>query len=187
MIRHIPVTLVVFRLAVGPTLIALALTNCRGLIFLPFLIAGTLSDIFDGIIARKLNIDTPALRRADSLADVIYYVCVLITACLVNQPTVRAGLPIIAAVIALEILCIAVSLIKFSTMPATHSYLAKAYGLVLVTVFIALITFDVSSPLWLYALLAAALIVDIEVILIMLISKRPPIDVKSILFVNKTP
>ena len=187
MIRDIPFYLVIIRLALGPILINLAVADHRGLIFLPFLIAGTLSDIFDGIIVRKLNIDTPALRRADSLADVIYYVCVLITACLVNQPTVRAGLPIIAAVIALEILCIAVSLIKFSTMPATHSYLAKAYGLVLVTVFIALIAFDVSSPLWLYALLAAALIADIEVTLIMLISKRPPIDVKSILLVNRSP
>ena len=41
------------------------------------LILAFLSDVFDGILARRLNVATPGLRRLDSIADSTFYVAAL--------------------------------------------------------------------------------------------------------------
>ena len=183
--RIVPTLLIVFRLLLGPALIALALGGVRGFVFLPLLAAGSLSDIFDGIIARRLGVDTPRLRRLDSLADLFFYLCVLVVAALVNGETLRAGLPWILGILALEVACIALSLVRFSRMPATHSYLAKGYGLALVVTFVALIAFEETSPLWWAGLFTVALVANTEVLLIIGLARTPPIDVASVFVLRR--
>lgn len=68
------------RLLLGPIALACALTNVPRWIYLPILVAGTLSDIYDGILARSFGVATPALRRYDSVTDVIYYLFILAVA-----------------------------------------------------------------------------------------------------------
>ena len=65
--KHLPFALTLLRLLLGPVALAGALMNVSRWIYLPLLVAGTLSDIFDGILARRLGVATPALRRFDSL------------------------------------------------------------------------------------------------------------------------
>lgn len=182
---NIPILLVLYRFLLGPVLILLALNDVRGIIFLPLLLSGMLSDYFDGVIARKHGIDTPFLRRSDSMVDVFYYICVLITAYLVNESTLVPGLWLIVTAVGLEVLCIVFSLVKFSALPATHAYSAKLYGLFLAVTFMALIAFEATSQVWLYSLFAVALLSNIEILMILALSRTPPVDVKSVFILRR--
>jgi CDP-diacylglycerol--glycerol-3-phosphate 3-phosphatidyltransferase len=44
------------------------------------LVAGFLSDAYDGILARRLGVATESLRRLDSLADTLFYAAALAVA-----------------------------------------------------------------------------------------------------------
>ena len=71
--RHLPFALTTLRLLLGPIALACAWTGVARLFFVPILVCGTLSDIFDGVLARRFGIATPGLRRYDSITDVVYY------------------------------------------------------------------------------------------------------------------
>ena len=64
--RHLPFALTTLRLLLGPIALACAGMGAARLVFVPILVCGTLSDIFDGVLARRFGIATPALRRYDT-------------------------------------------------------------------------------------------------------------------------
>ena len=63
------------RLLLGPSPWLARLTNVPRWIYLPILVTATLSDIYDGILARRFSVATPALHNASKTLtdDVIYY------------------------------------------------------------------------------------------------------------------
>ena len=80
--------------------------------------------------------------------------------------------------------CISICLIRFGTFPATHSWLAKLYGLCLLAGFIALLAFNAGS--WvIIALAIVTLVTNSENIAMHLIAKSPPVDVPSIFALKK--
>jgi hypothetical protein len=79
-----------------------------------------------------------------------------------------------------EAACIAISVARFRRYPATHSFLAKFYGLCLLACLIALLVFDASG----WALIALAIvgtITNAEIIAIHMVAETAPIDVPTIL------
>jgi hypothetical protein len=84
--RHLPFALTTLRLLLSPTALACALTDVPRWIYLPILATATLSDIYDGILARRFGVATPALRRYDSITDVIYYLFILVVAWWMCKP-----------------------------------------------------------------------------------------------------
>ena len=174
--RHLPFALTTLRLLLGPIALACALAGITRLVYLPILIAATLSDIFDGILARKFGVATPALRRYDSITDIIYYLFILAVAWILCKPVIAGNLWLIALMLLSEAGCISICLVRFGKFPATHSYLAKFYGLCLLAGFIALLAFNAGS--WVViALAVVALVTNSEIIAMHLIAKSPPVDV----------
>jgi len=183
--RYIPSALTTLRLTLGPIALWCALANVSRIAFLPILVSGTLSDIFDGILARRLGVSTPALRRYDSVTDAIYYLFVLGALWILRKPVIKASIPAISLLIASEIAVMAVSFIRFRKYPATHSYLAKFYGLCLLAALIALLVFNATN--WTILTLAAvAVITNAEIIAIQLSANSPPVDVRSFFLKQKT-
>ena len=88
--KSLPTALVVLRFVLGPFLLWDALDGQTGIGFLIAYIAAFLSDIFDGIIARRLGVSTAKLRKADSWADVCLYICIAVSAWLVHPDVVVA-------------------------------------------------------------------------------------------------
>ena len=174
MIRHLPFALTTLRLLLGPIALACALVGVTRFIYLPILIIATLSDIFDGVLARKFGVATPALRRYDSITDIIYYLFILAVAWLLCKPVIAANLWLIALMLASEAGAISICLIRFGKFPATHSFLAKFYGLCLLAGLIALLVFNTGS--W----AIVALVTNSEIIAMHLIAKSPPVDVPCI-------
>lgn len=147
----IPWTLVVFRLLAGPALVGVALLQvgfaawaCVALLSL-----GVLSDIFDGIVARRLKVSTPRLRRYDSRADVVFWASATIAVHLMHPSLLASTWPIIAALIVMEAINHAFSFARFRREASPHHYLSKAFGLALWALFIALfITGRAGWPLY---------------------------------------
>jgi CDP-diacylglycerol--glycerol-3-phosphate 3-phosphatidyltransferase len=168
----------------GPIALACALAGVMRFVYLPILIAATLSDIFDGILARKFGVATPALRRYDSITDIIYYLFILVVAWLLCKPVIAGNLWLIALMLLSEAGCISICLIRFGKFPATHSWLAKFYGLCLLGGLIALLVFNAGN--WVIVTLAVvALVTNSEIIAIHLIAKSPPVDVPGIFALPK--
>jgi CDP-diacylglycerol--glycerol-3-phosphate 3-phosphatidyltransferase len=182
--RHLPFALITLRLLLGPIALACALAGVSRFVYLPILIAATLSDIFDGVLARKFGVATPALRRYDSITDIIYYLFILAVAWLLCKPVIAGNLWLIALMLLSEAGCISICLIRFGKFPATHSWLAKFYGLCLLAGLIALLVFDAGN--WaIVALAIVALVTNSEIIAMHLIAKSPPVDVPCIFALMK--
>ncbi|RXH54408.1 hypothetical protein GRAN_4704 [Granulicella sibirica] len=88
-------------------------------------------DIYDGVLARRWGCDTPAIRLADSVADTIFYLGVA-AALWVREPQVlRGNWHLLATLGTLEVTRYAFDFWKFGKGASYHSYLAKAWGLVM--------------------------------------------------------
>lgn len=77
---HIPKILIFSRLIIGLVIIALSYLHVPyyATIAITLLTIGLLTDIFDGIIARQLNISTQYLRRLDSTIDQLFFISVAV-------------------------------------------------------------------------------------------------------------
>jgi CDP-diacylglycerol--glycerol-3-phosphate 3-phosphatidyltransferase len=182
--RHLPFALTTLRLLLGPIALAGALAGVTRFVYLPILIVATVSDILDGILARKFGVATSALRRYDSITDIIYYLFILAVAWNLCKSVIAANLWPIALMLASEAGAISICLIRFGKFPATHSLLAKFYGLCLLAGLIALLVFNAGS--WaIIALAVVALVTNSEIIAMHLIAKSPPVDVPCIFALNK--
>ncbi|NEQ80012.1 MAG: CDP-alcohol phosphatidyltransferase family protein [Moorea sp. SIO2I5] len=146
---HIPSLLVRIRFAIAPLLLLDALDRNISYWFIIGYIIAVLSDIFDGIIARRLKVSTVQLRQADSWADICLYLCVAISTCLVYPKVIKDfQIPLLLA-IAAQVTLFTISLIKFRKFPSFHTYTAKIWGLTLLVATVGLFGFDYAKTLWL--------------------------------------
>lgn len=147
-LSHLPSILVGMRFAIAPLLVFDALDHRTSFWFIIGYVIAVLSDIFDGIIARRLKVSTAQLRQADSWADICLYVCVAISTWLVYPQVIQAfQLPLLSA-IAIQLTLFAISLIKFRKFPSFHTYTAKTWGLALLGATVGLFGFGYANTLW---------------------------------------
>lgn len=125
---RLPEHLTTFRLLLGPVLLASSFFGEHPRFFLFALLAGLLSDIFDGILARRFGVATDALRAYDSRADLVFWLCVLATTWVVRPAEVAEHAGPITAVLGAEGASHATSLLHFGRMASAHALLSKAYG-----------------------------------------------------------
>ncbi|RDC55091.1 CDP-alcohol phosphatidyltransferase family protein [Pedobacter chinensis] len=131
--KNIPITLIYARLLIGFGIILLSLFHASYYSFLAItlLSIGLLTDVFDGIIARKLNVSSEKLRRLDSSIDQVFFISVAI-ATYIQCPDFFQSNPVkLAILIGAEVLIYLVSYIKFKKEIATHSIGAKIWTLFL--------------------------------------------------------
>jgi phosphatidylglycerophosphate synthase len=173
-----PRLLVGLRFVIAPLLLGDALDRQTGNWFIIGYVIAVLSDIFDGIIARRLGVSTVKLRQADSWADISLYACIALSAWLVYPDLiVDFQVPLLLAVFA-QVCLFITSLIKFQKFPSFHTYTAKAWGLSLLIATIGLFGFNYTDTLWLA--IGLCWINSIEEIIMTLILPKWHCDVLSI-------
>lgn len=123
--------------------IILALTfldspNSR-LIVLLLMYIGIIGDIFDGIIARKLNISNEKFRLLDTVFDLFFYFSILFFIFTINRQTITNNKLLILIIITLEALMYLISMSRFGKLPSPHAILSKFWGLYLIIEFTLLI------------------------------------------------
>lgn len=175
----IPVALTILRLLLGPLAMALALLHVTRIAFAPLLIAGMLSDILDGVLARKLGVVRPWMRRLDSITDLVFYLCIFASTWIVAPDVVRRSTLPLSLLLASETVCCLISFFRFGVFPATHCYSAKIYGLAIFAAFLSVLAFS-AGPRAFVILAAVGLTANAEIAAILLTSRVAPVDVLSI-------
>ncbi len=141
--KKIPVLLILMRLLLGPIMIIIAYSQIENLriVLVCLIILGLLTDIFDGIIARKLNISSEKLRRMDSQTDLIFWLCVGWCSWLLNPEIILNNLYAIILIFTMEVFTYIFSIAKFGKETCTHALLSKLWGITLLVAFISIIGF----------------------------------------------
>jgi CDP-diacylglycerol--glycerol-3-phosphate 3-phosphatidyltransferase len=97
--------------------------------------AGILSDVFDGILARKLQAANDTFRIMDTVIDLVFYLSIVFFISKVSPASLSENLVPVCAIFTLEFLMYTVSLIRFRQLPSPHALLSKLWGIVLVVEF----------------------------------------------------
>ncbi|WP_294202317.1 CDP-alcohol phosphatidyltransferase family protein [uncultured Chryseobacterium sp.] len=178
--RTIPYLLIALRFILAPVIAFLAYytdENARHLILI-LMYSGILTDIFDGIIARKAGVSSEKLRRLDSQTDLVFWLSLGFAAYFLNSDLIRNHWKIISVIFIMEVLCYIISWMKFGKETCTHAFLSKMWGLSLLLAFTYLIGFGTVG--WAFYLMAGlGFVAHADVILIILILPKWQYDVPS--------
>lgn len=131
--RRIPWLMAATRAALGPVIVLGERAGWSGLTLAAIVITALLSDIYDGVLARRWKCDTAAVRLFDSMADNVFYLGAAAALCMRQPNLMRSFAVPIAIVLGIEVLKFAFDCVKFGKPGSYHSYLAKSWGLVLAT------------------------------------------------------
>jgi phosphatidylglycerophosphate synthase len=175
---RLSLALTLLRLALAPTLVVLARTGAPGVVLAIALVAGFVSDVLDGVVARRAGVVTPFLRRLDSSVDTVFYLGVAYAAWHRHPDALRAlALPILV-VIGAEMLNYALAYAKFRREASYHARSAKLWGLLLFLALLLLLATGSSALLPLA--LAAGLLAEAETLAITLVLRGWRHDVPSV-------
>ncbi|HEV2280610.1 MAG TPA: CDP-alcohol phosphatidyltransferase family protein [Acidobacteriaceae bacterium] len=129
--RHIPWLMASARAALGPVVIFGERCNWSGAGLAALVVSALLSDIYDGVLARRWKCDTAGVRLFDSIADTVFYVCVGVALWFGRSAALRENAGLLMLVVGMELAHYALDFAKFGKPASYHSYLAKAWGLVM--------------------------------------------------------
>jgi len=141
---NIPTALILFRFLLAPVILGLAIFiggDSKPLILL-LMYLGLISDILDGIIARRKNISSAKLRRMDSQTDMIFWLSIGFATWILYPGLIADNSIAIWAILAMEVSVYAISILKFRRETCTHAFLSKLWGITLLIAFTSLIGFN---------------------------------------------
>ena len=178
--KNIPYLLIAIRFVFAPIIFFLAFTKAEEsrFIILSLMFIGLLTDIFDGIIARKVGVSSEKLRRLDSQVDLVFWLSLGFAAYFINTELIKSQWKNIALIFIMEALCYIISFIKFKKETCTHAFLSKMWGLSLLIAFTYLIGFQQAGWAF-YLTIILGFISHLDVILIILILPKWQYDVPS--------
>lgn len=178
--KKLPYILIVIRFILAPIIISLAYFNKEESKFLILILMyfGLLTDIFDGIIARKVGVSSEKLRRMDSQIDLIFWLSLGFASYFLNPELIKNEWEGILLIFAMEALCYLVSFLKFGKETCTHAFISKMWGLSLLIAFTYLIGFQQAGWAF-YLAIGLGLVSHIDVILIILLLPKWQYDVPS--------
>ena len=176
---RIPLALTGLRALLAPLVVALSLWRPSGLGFGICLALAFLSDVLDGIIARRLDAATPVLRRLDSIADTVFYLAAVFAAWHLYPTAIRRNLAPLAVLGVLEIARYVLDLAKFRREASYHMWSSKLWGILLFAGFFALLALG-RDGLPVDLAIYAGIIADLEGLAISIVLREWESDVPSI-------
>lgn len=178
--KEIPYLLIALRFIFAPVILSLSyfMGEKSRLIILVLMYLGLITDIFDGIIARKTGVSSEKLRRLDSQTDMVFWLSLGFAVYFLNPDLIKNEWIGVIIILGMEALCYIVSWLKFGKEICTHAFLSKMWGLSLLITFTYLIGFQVAGWAF-YLTVVLGFIAHIDVILIILILPKWQYDVPS--------
>lgn len=151
--EQIPWALSGIRAALGPILIAGAACNWSGLALAAMVLSAGLSDIYDGVLARRWHCDTAAVRLFDTLSDTFFYLCAGVALWLARPDIFQRNGYLLLVVAAMEAFHFGFDFAKFGKPASYHSLLAKGWGVILVIALMAALATPYGRTLFTIALI----------------------------------
>lgn len=168
------------RAALAPVVIGLALLWPSRPAFGICLTIAFLSDVFDGILARRLGVATPALRRLDSSADTLFYLAVAWAAWYLHPAALTHRLGLLALLALLEVARYGLDLWRFGREASYHAWSAKLFGIALFAGCFSLMALGRDDST-LTAAIGCGIFADVEGLAISLVLKHWRTDVPTLL------
>ena len=183
-LKWLPTAMVFFRLALAPVMLFWSYyTKQTGWFLVTCLWAGLLSDIFDGIIARKLGVATNWLRKADGWVDVVFWIAAGWCIWLLNPLVIKKYLSFVILLFCLEPISDLIYFIKYRCSGCAHTWLSKLWGIFLLITFSALLSGSESEWLFIVCLFLGVLS-QADRIAIALLLPAPECDIPSFYHAN---
>lgn len=178
--KTIPYLLIATRFCLAPIILLLAYFKGEQsqFLILSLMYFGLLTDIFDGIIARKVGVSSEKLRRLDSQTDLIFWLSLGFASYFLNAELIKNEWKGVTLIFVMEALCYIISWLKFGKETCTHAFLSKMWGLSLLIAFTYLIGFQQAGWTF-YLTVILGFVSHIDVILIILILPKWQYDVPS--------
>ena len=151
-LRHLPNALSLARLLAAPVLVALALTHHQH-IFAALLIGALVTDVLDGWLARRLQLQSPFGAMLDSAGDVTTLLAAAVGIVVFHAQVWHEHGVAISVVLGGWMLVCALALLRYGKLSSFHTYAAKAAGYAL-GFFIAAL-FVLGFNFWLFYLAVA--------------------------------
>jgi phosphatidylglycerophosphate synthase len=178
-VTSIPLALTALRLLLAPVLVWMVYVDSPALLFAAVILIAFLSDYFDGVIARRLGVATPALRHFDSRADLIFYATAAWVVWMRRPDVARAVAVPALVVIGLDVVRHIFDFAKFGRDVAYHAWSSKAWGLTLAVALVLLLGFRETEPFVAIAVWLG-IVAQIEGLLISVVLPRWTTDVPTI-------
>lgn len=177
----IPIALIFSRLIIGVIILLISFFQIPYYkeLMITLLIIGLLTDIFDGIIARKLGVSTQKLRRLDSLIDQAFWLFTLAGAYVICPEFFKENHLKFFILISAETLTYVVSYIKFRKEVSTHAILSKIWTLTILASLIQVIASCHSSLLF-NICFYLGIVSRMEIVLIFFMLKEWTTDVPTL-------
>jgi len=180
---NIPNSISLYRVLIFPFILYLIITEKQQL-FSVFIAINLVSDLVDGIIARRFNMQTKIGARLDSWADTGTYICAFLAIYLFKWDEIKPHSFILLIFFVIWILSYAVVFIKFKGLIGMHTYLSKITGYLQGSFILVLFLFGFYA--WLFYLsISVGIIACLEEIIIIILLKTPMINVKGLFRVLK--
>ena len=177
--RNTALALTWFRLALAPVLVGVGVSRQGGRLAALVLVAGFLSDVFDGVVARRHGASTSDLRRLDSTVDTIFYLAVAYCAWRLHPDGLRPYLTLVAILIGTEVLNYVAAIVRLGREASYHARTARLFGLLLFVALCALLA--TGSGALLPLAIAAGFVSHAENLAITLVLPEWRHDVPSVL------
>jgi CDP-diacylglycerol--glycerol-3-phosphate 3-phosphatidyltransferase len=175
---NIPNILSLSRIAVAPVMAFLIYSNS----YLPFTILYVLSlvtDILDGYIARRFNMQTKTGARLDSLGDICNIILGVAGMLRFRYDSIAPYFTFFGIMVVLYLIIIVVAYIRFKRYSSLHLYSSKVTGYLQGIFFVVLFCFKFWPPLF-YLMFVFSSLSYLEEIVILLTLKQEQIDVKGL-------
>jgi phosphatidylglycerophosphate synthase len=178
-LRQIPMAMIVSRFLAVPVLLWAALSRQSSWWLVGILVYVFLSDVFDGIIARRLRIVTERLRVADSWADTGFYFGAAFAIWWLHRALlVPFTVPLLIVLALLAINWIA-AMVKFHRTLSFHAYSSKLWGLSLFAASVAILGFS-TTGVWLWLAILVGILGNLEGFAMILILPHWAHDISGI-------
>src|SRR5579862_5154780 len=175
----VPLLLTLLRLALAPIVVFLAIFHPLPWAFGVCLTLALISDIFDGVIARRFNVAKASLRRLDSIVDTTFYGTVIYAVWHLRPEVLLTHVGSLGVLVSLELTRYAIDFMKFRREAAYHMWSSKLWGLVLFLAFFATL---VAGPAGILvpAAIYMGIFADVEGLMISFVLRRWEHDVPTI-------
>jgi CDP-alcohol phosphatidyltransferase. len=168
LVRLIPLALTVLRLLLAPMLVWMVYVGASGISFAGVILLAFVSDIFDGVVARSLDVASSELRHFDSRADLVFYATAAWAVWRLHPDVVRSVAVPALVVIGLDVVRHLFDFAKFGRDAAYHAWSSKAWGLSLAVALVLLMGFGIAYP-WIALTIVLGLVAQTEGLLISIV------------------
>lgn len=175
-----PIILTTLRVCLAPLLIIFAFNRISRAAYVVCLVLALVSDILDGVIARRRHIVTAFLRRYDSIADTIFYLAAGCAVWILYPEVLKTYAVSLALLLALEVVRYVVDFRKFGREASYHMWSAKCWNLVLFAALLSLLGFGV-FPWMILVAIWLGILTDLEGLLASLLLPVWTHDVPNVL------